>query len=105
MHLGILVARRVRAKPSSERNAAPGERRAPFFTPQFRQRTLSGSKYFRQAPHRLRSGVRLARRAVRLRMCNHDATDAPHSPSANASIEHVRDMSGERVNSVASVRD
>ena len=58
-----------------------------------------------RCPIGFRSGVRLARHAVRLRMYNHDTTDAPLSPSANASIEHVRDMSGERVNPVALVRD
>ena len=89
MHLGILVARRVRAKPSSERNAAPGERRAPFFTPQFRQRTLSGSKYFRRRPIGLDRVCdwRVTRYGSGY---NHDTTDAPLSPSANASIEHLR---------------
>ena len=47
----------------------------------------------------------MARHAVRFRMDNHDTTDTPLSPCTNAIIEHVRDMSGERVNSVALVRD
>ena len=36
---------------------------------------------------------------------NQDMTDAPLSLSANASIEHLRDMSSERVNSAPLVRD
>ena len=105
MHLGILVARRVRseaiqrAKRSAQRTESTLFHTSISTTDAVRQQILP------QAPHRLRSGVRLARHAVRLRMYNHDTTDAPLSPPANASIEHVRDMSGEQLNSVALVRD